>query len=186
MGIVGTKLNIDFVISTGDNFYEKGLMGPDDTQFTTSFSDVYTQESLQTPWYSGALNYPTVLHTHAGKVVQDECSILSDLMWDLEMVTLDALLRTHKNLCEWTLWICPQFWGIMTIAAMWQHKLQRNSQFVTPAGSAVPPTNLFVISASQIKVILGSLLSLIQSFLFSGPHISGDTSVTHVKSLRLG
>jgi tartrate-resistant acid phosphatase type 5 len=80
MGIVGTKLNIDFVISTGDNFYEKGLTGPDDTQFTTSFSDVYTQESLQTPWYSGALNYPTVLHTHAGKVVQDECSILSDLM----------------------------------------------------------------------------------------------------------
>ncbi|CAK9860738.1 unnamed protein product [Sphagnum jensenii] len=52
MGIVGTKLNIDFVISTGDNFYENGLTGPDDTQFTTSFSDVYTQESLQTPWYS--------------------------------------------------------------------------------------------------------------------------------------
>ncbi|CAK9193922.1 unnamed protein product [Sphagnum troendelagicum] len=52
MGIVGSKLNIDYVISTGDNFYESGLTGPDDTQFTTSFSDVYTQESLQTTWYS--------------------------------------------------------------------------------------------------------------------------------------
>jgi hypothetical protein len=40
---------------------------------------------------------------------------------------------------------------------------------VTPAGSAVPPTNLFVILACQIKVILGSLFSIIQSFLFSGP-----------------
>jgi tartrate-resistant acid phosphatase type 5 len=56
MGIVGSKLNIDYVISTGDNFYESGLTGPDDTQFTTSFSDVYTQESLQTTWYSGATN----------------------------------------------------------------------------------------------------------------------------------
>jgi len=52
MGIVGTKLNIDYVISTGDNFYESGLTGPDDTQFTTSFSEIYTQESLQTMWYS--------------------------------------------------------------------------------------------------------------------------------------
>ncbi|KAJ1430573.1 Metallo-dependent phosphatase-like [Sesbania bispinosa] len=37
MGIVGEKLNIDFVISTGDNFYEDGLEGIDDPAFYESF-----------------------------------------------------------------------------------------------------------------------------------------------------
>lgn len=51
MGIVGEKLNIDYVISTGDNFYEDGLTGVDDSAFSESFSDVYTTDSIKTPWY---------------------------------------------------------------------------------------------------------------------------------------
>jgi hypothetical protein len=74
MGIVGTKLNIDYVISTGDNFYESGLTGPDDTQFTTSFSEIYTQKSLQTTWYSGAVaKLSTSLFCVQNVVVQDAC-----------------------------------------------------------------------------------------------------------------
>ncbi len=74
MGVVGTKLNTDYVISTGDNFYDSGLTGPDDTQFTTSFSDIYTQESLQTMWYSGAAaKLSTSLFCVQNVVVQDTC-----------------------------------------------------------------------------------------------------------------
>ncbi|TVU47792.1 hypothetical protein EJB05_07401, partial [Eragrostis curvula] len=51
MGRVGEKLNIDFVISTGDNFYENGLKGVTDRQFEDSFSNIYTAPSLQKPWY---------------------------------------------------------------------------------------------------------------------------------------
>jgi hypothetical protein len=30
MGNVGVQHNVNFIISTGDNIYEKGLTGPDD------------------------------------------------------------------------------------------------------------------------------------------------------------
>ncbi|XP_022994036.1 purple acid phosphatase 3-like [Cucurbita maxima] len=52
MGIIGEKLEVDFVISTGDNFYERGLKGIDDPAFEESFSKIYTAPSLQKEWYS--------------------------------------------------------------------------------------------------------------------------------------
>ncbi|KAJ4710154.1 Purple acid phosphatase [Melia azedarach] len=52
MGLIGEKLDIDFVISTGDNFYEDGLTGVDDPAFTESFTNIYTSPSLQTQWYN--------------------------------------------------------------------------------------------------------------------------------------
>ncbi|XP_058731174.1 purple acid phosphatase 7-like isoform X2 [Vicia villosa] len=52
MGIVGENLNIDFVISTGDNFYEDGLVGVDDPAFYDSFVNIYTAPSLQKIWYT--------------------------------------------------------------------------------------------------------------------------------------
>ncbi len=45
MGRVGN--NLDFVISVGDNFYESGLTSVEDAQFDTSFTHIYTAESLQ-------------------------------------------------------------------------------------------------------------------------------------------
>lgn len=53
MGKIGEELDIDFVISTGDNFYEDGLQGVYDNQFQQSFTDIYTAKSLQKQWYSG-------------------------------------------------------------------------------------------------------------------------------------
>ncbi|CAL5213947.1 unnamed protein product [Lathyrus oleraceus] len=52
MGIVGENLNIDFVISTGDNFYDDGLEGVDDPAFYDSFVNIYTAPSLQKIWYT--------------------------------------------------------------------------------------------------------------------------------------
>jgi tartrate-resistant acid phosphatase type 5 len=53
MGSVGKELNIDFVVSTGDNFYDDGLTAVDDPAFAQSFTDIYTAQSLQKPWYLG-------------------------------------------------------------------------------------------------------------------------------------
>jgi tartrate-resistant acid phosphatase type 5 len=53
MGKVGEELDIDFVVSTGDNFYENGLTGVNDQQFEESFTNIYTAESLKKPWYLG-------------------------------------------------------------------------------------------------------------------------------------
>ncbi|KAF5832626.1 Metallo-dependent phosphatase-like protein [Dunaliella salina] len=41
-----------FVLSTGDNFYSHGLRGPHDPYFAQTFTNVYTSEGLQVPWYS--------------------------------------------------------------------------------------------------------------------------------------
>ena len=53
MGVVGEKLDIDFVISTGDNFHEDGLTGVSDPAFNESFINIYTASSLQKQWYNG-------------------------------------------------------------------------------------------------------------------------------------
>lgn len=52
MGRVGEKFDIDFVVSTGDNFYDNGLSSEHDTAFEESFTNIYTQTSLQKQWYS--------------------------------------------------------------------------------------------------------------------------------------
>lgn len=53
MGVIGQQLDIDFVISTGDNFYDSGLIGIDDPAFEESFTNIYTASSLQKQWYTG-------------------------------------------------------------------------------------------------------------------------------------
>lgn len=57
MGVVGEQLDIDFVISVGDNFYEDGLKADSDPSFEASFSHIYTHPSLQKQWYSGNFTY---------------------------------------------------------------------------------------------------------------------------------
>lgn len=61
MGRIGEKLDIDFVVSTGDNFYDNGLTGDDDSTFEDSFTNIYTANSLQKPWYSGKFPRLTLL-----------------------------------------------------------------------------------------------------------------------------
>ncbi|KAI9174207.1 hypothetical protein LWI28_013730 [Acer negundo] len=52
MGRIGEDLNIDFVVSSGDNFYDNGLRRTNDPFFEDSFSKIYTANSLQKQWYS--------------------------------------------------------------------------------------------------------------------------------------
>ncbi|KAL1541754.1 Purple acid phosphatase 17 [Salvia divinorum] len=52
MGRIGEEMDIDFVVSTGDNFYDNGLKGVEDPNFVESFTNVYTHKSLQKQWFS--------------------------------------------------------------------------------------------------------------------------------------
>lgn len=51
MGEVAAGTQSRFVISTGDNFYPRGVGSVTDPQFAESFEDIYSASSLQTPWY---------------------------------------------------------------------------------------------------------------------------------------
>jgi acid phosphatase len=50
MGKTAAAIDSRFVVSLGDNFYEDGVTGLDDPYWRTSFEDIYTADSLQTPW----------------------------------------------------------------------------------------------------------------------------------------
>ncbi|XP_010513921.1 PREDICTED: purple acid phosphatase 8-like [Camelina sativa] len=74
MGKIGKDINIDFLISTGDNFYDDGIISPYDSQFQDSFTNIYTASSLQKPWYSVLGN-----HDYRGSVSAQLSPILRDL-----------------------------------------------------------------------------------------------------------
>ncbi|XP_048499206.1 purple acid phosphatase 3 [Beta vulgaris subsp. vulgaris] len=71
MGLVGEKLDVDFIISTGDNFYDNGLTGVHDPAFRESFTDIYTAPSLQRRWYNVLGN-----HDYRGDVLAQLSHVL--------------------------------------------------------------------------------------------------------------
>jgi tartrate-resistant acid phosphatase type 5 len=62
MGVAGAELSSRFVLATGDNFYPAGVASVRDPHWKRSFENVYTAESLQTPWYAALGN-----HDYRGK-----------------------------------------------------------------------------------------------------------------------
>jgi len=62
MGIACKNAAASFVISVGDNFYERGVTSLDDDHWQRSFEKVYDAPSLQVPWYVILGN-----HDYAGK-----------------------------------------------------------------------------------------------------------------------
>uniref|UniRef100_A0A1D1XV20 Purple acid phosphatase n=1 Tax=Anthurium amnicola TaxID=1678845 RepID=A0A1D1XV20_9ARAE len=88
MGRIGEQLDVDFVISTGDNFYDTGLSGVDDSAFEESFSNIYTAKSLQKPWYAVLGN-----HDYHGDVLAQLSPVLKaiDGRWVcMRSFTVDA------------------------------------------------------------------------------------------------
>ncbi|MHB0951838.1 MAG: purple acid phosphatase family protein [Allorhizobium sp.] len=52
MGVIGAQNAISFIISTGDNFYERGVESTSDKKWQRNFEEIYTAPSLQVPWYA--------------------------------------------------------------------------------------------------------------------------------------
>ena len=57
MAQAAAEVRSRFVVSVGDNFYPAGVRSADDPQWKTSFEEVYTAPSLQTPWYAALGNH---------------------------------------------------------------------------------------------------------------------------------
>eukprot|EP00462_Mataza_sp_D1_P021852 CAMPEP_0175139590 /NCGR_PEP_ID=MMETSP0087-20121206/10993_1 /TAXON_ID=136419 /ORGANISM="Unknown Unknown, Strain D1" /LENGTH=314 /DNA_ID=CAMNT_0016422629 /DNA_START=90 /DNA_END=1034 /DNA_ORIENTATION=- len=51
------NFEVDWIVSTGDNFYNDGVKGPDDPQFQSKFEKQFTAKSTQVPWYVTAGNH---------------------------------------------------------------------------------------------------------------------------------
>ncbi|GER45553.1 purple acid phosphatase 17 [Striga asiatica] len=98
MGRIGEELDIDFVVSTGDNFYDDGLNGESDPAFVESFTNIYTAKSLQKQWFSVLGN-----HDYRGDVVAQISSALRkiDHRWLClrSFVNLESSLK--KSRAKW-------------------------------------------------------------------------------------
>lgn len=51
MDTVARRNNVQFIITTGDNFYPTGVLSADDPQWQRSFEKVYDQQGHMIPWY---------------------------------------------------------------------------------------------------------------------------------------
>ena len=51
LGKAAHTLDVDFIVSTGDNFYPKGVQSIHDPMWKRSFEDIYSAFSLQEDWY---------------------------------------------------------------------------------------------------------------------------------------
>ncbi|KAL8034899.1 hypothetical protein ABFX02_12G060800 [Erythranthe guttata] len=78
MGITAEKKDVDFIISTGDNFYPSGLTDENDPAFDESFTNIYTAPSLLKKWYTVLGN-----HDYRGNAIAQLSPILKakDSKW---------------------------------------------------------------------------------------------------------
>lgn len=53
MARVAEEIEVEFIISVGDNFYPDGLTDVDDPAFNQSFTQIYNAQSLQKTWHAG-------------------------------------------------------------------------------------------------------------------------------------
>lgn len=51
MARIAERLKSQFVVTTGDNFYDHGVSSLHDTHWRESFEDIYTAPALHIPWY---------------------------------------------------------------------------------------------------------------------------------------
>jgi acid phosphatase len=52
MGPWAARIDSQFVVAVGDNFYDAGVQSIADPHWKNSFEDIYAAPSLQTPWYA--------------------------------------------------------------------------------------------------------------------------------------
>jgi hypothetical protein len=57
MGLEAAKNHTSFVLSMGDNFYPDGVISTTDPQWNKSFEDIYTNYSLNIPWFTAFGNH---------------------------------------------------------------------------------------------------------------------------------
>ena len=57
MDIFARKFNVQFFVTTGDNFYPKGVESTADPQWKTSFENIYNKAGHNVPWFATLGNH---------------------------------------------------------------------------------------------------------------------------------
>lgn len=78
MSHAARRFDAQFVVSTGDNFYEHGVTGVQDAHWTDSFDAVYDGPALDVPWYGTLGN-----HDYHGAVDAQVDRTEQDARWTL-------------------------------------------------------------------------------------------------------
>jgi len=78
MAHVADEIGSDFVISTGDNFYSRGVESVTDPQWTQTFEAAFAAPSLQTPWYAVLGN-----HDYRGSVDAELDYTIASPRWQM-------------------------------------------------------------------------------------------------------
>lgn len=74
MAAIAEAIHPQFIISTGDNFYDAGVEDLADSHWHNSFENVYYHDSLQIPWYLSLGN-----HDYGGSIrAQIDYSLISN------------------------------------------------------------------------------------------------------------
>lgn len=105
MANVAAELRPNFVVSTGDNFYDGGLASTEDPQFDTSFVEIYANASLQVPWLAVLGNHDYGDSGGCGKpdyLEDDSCLPAAKQRSRSPLHQLDPFLREER---DWR-WFC--------------------------------------------------------------------------------
>lgn len=78
MGIAARRDRVRFVVSTGDNFYPRGVSGVSDPLWKDAFENVYGDNGLQGPWYPVLGN-----HDHKGNVAAERDYSAASSRWSM-------------------------------------------------------------------------------------------------------
>ena len=92
MGLWGAAHPNNFVVSTGDNFYPKGVVSELDPLWHYSFEDIYTAHSLQCDWYPVLGNHDY----HSDVDAQVSYSKVSR-RWDMPAKYYSKLISLNKD-----------------------------------------------------------------------------------------
>jgi acid phosphatase len=96
MARAARRYDVDFVLSTGDNFYEHGVESIHDAHWCESFDAVYDDPALHVPWYAALGN-----HDHMGSVRSQIAYARRDVRWRLPdryySVSKQIDARTHAQ-----------------------------------------------------------------------------------------
>ncbi|THU52550.1 hypothetical protein C4D60_Mb10t05140 [Musa balbisiana] len=98
MGRIGEELDIDFVVSTGDNFYDSGLTGVDDKAFEESFTN-----NLDSALKESRATWKVVVGHHTIRSVsihRDTKELLSSLLPILKTHGVDLYVNGHDHCLE--------------------------------------------------------------------------------------
>ncbi|WP_072392674.1 tartrate-resistant acid phosphatase type 5 family protein [Hyphomicrobium sp. CS1GBMeth3] len=78
MGMAARRDQARFVVSTGDNFYPRGVTGVTDPLWRKAFESVYVDNALQGPWYPVLGN-----HDHKGNVAAERDYSAASSRWSM-------------------------------------------------------------------------------------------------------